>query len=64
MENERNKNPMLVCERCLYAIEAHEGKQVTIRYEVDEENEQESRCDFCEESGFNTLIVIGKFIVD
>ena len=55
MENERNESTMWVCEHCLYAIEAHEGKQATARHEVDEENEQESKCDFCEESGFNTL---------
>ena len=55
MENERSESIMWVCERCLYAIEAHEGKQAAIRHEVDEKNEQESRCDFCEESGFNTL---------
>lgn len=55
MENERNGSTMWVCEHCLYAIEAHEGKQVTIKHEVDEENEQESKCDFCEESGFCEL---------
>ena len=55
MENERSENVMRVCEHCLYAIEAHEGKQVAIRHEVDEENEQDSKCDFCEESGFYEL---------
>lgn len=55
MENERNESPMWVCEHCLYAIEAHEGKQAAIRHEVDEGNKQESKCDFCEKSGFNTL---------
>ena len=44
-----------VCERCLWAIESREGKQAVAVHEVDEDNDGESKCDWCEEWGFNTL---------
>ena len=37
------------------AIESHEGNQATLRHSVDEEDPVESRCDWCEEEGFDTL---------
>lgn len=49
---ERDK--LWVCSRCLMAIESHEGNQVTMRHYVDEADD-ESKCDWCEESGFDTL---------
>jgi hypothetical protein len=48
-----------VCKNCLLAIECHEGKQATITHyidECDEENfEENSKCEWCEENGFDTL---------
>lgn len=52
---ERNKDKMYVCEHCLMAIESHEGNQSTLRHWVDEENEDEPKCDWCEGFGFDTL---------
>ena len=46
---------MWVCEKCLMGIECHEGTQATMRHYVDEEDTTESRCDWCEEDGFDTL---------
>ena len=51
MENENLK----VCGRCLLAIESREGTQATFRHWVDEDNPDESRCDWCEETGFDVL---------
>lgn len=50
-----------VCSRCLAAIESREGSQAIrphhIDLEYDEEDlEEMSKCDWCEESGFNTLL--------
>ena len=50
---EREK--LWVCERCLMAIESREGNQATMRHYVDEEDENESKCEWCEEHGFDTL---------
>ena len=50
---EREK--MWVCKHCLVAIESHEGNQAILRHGVDENDENESYCDWCEESGFDTL---------
>lgn len=50
---ERDK--LFVCEHCLYAIESHEGNQAIMPHYIDEDNEEESKCDFCEEVGFNLL---------
>lgn len=52
---ERDENKMWVCERCLMAIESREGNQATLRHCVDEEDEDESKCDWCEQSGFYEL---------
>ena len=41
-----------VCEHCLAAIESREGNQATLKHYVDED---ESKCDWCEESGFYEL---------
>jgi hypothetical protein len=44
-----------VCYSCLAAIESREGRQPTLVHYVDEENPTESRCDWCEDNGFDTL---------
>ena len=49
------RETMWVCERCLMAIESREGNQATMRHWVDEEDAEESKCDWCEEVGFDTL---------
>lgn len=43
---------MWVCSHCLMAIESREGNQVTRTRYTDEE---ESKCDWCEQDGFDTL---------
>jgi hypothetical protein len=37
------------------AIESREGNQAVMRHWVDEEDETESKCDWCEEVGFDEL---------
>lgn len=51
---------MWVCERCLAAITSHEGNQITLThsFDFDENDENESKCDWCEEHGFDTLYEI------
>ena len=46
------RKTLWVCEHCLAAIESREGNQATLIHGVDED---ESKCDWCEESGFDTL---------
>jgi hypothetical protein len=49
------RETMLVCEHCLMAIESREGNQAVMRHWVDEEDETESKCDWCEDDGFDVL---------
>ena len=49
------REKMWVCEHCLLGIESHEGAQATLVHYVDEQNDDESKCDFCDEIGFDTL---------
>lgn len=49
------RDSMWVCEHCLWAIESREGHQATLSHYVDEEDEDESKCDWCEEVGFDLL---------
>lgn len=44
-----------VCERCLYAIMSKEGNQASLSHYVDEDDDEESKCDWCDETGFDTL---------
>ena len=44
-----------VCDRCLLAIESREGNQATLKHYVDENDDLESKCEWCEETGFDTL---------
>jgi hypothetical protein len=50
---EREK--LWVCNKCLCAIECHEGKQATLEHSVEETDIEESRCEWCHEFGFDTL---------
>lgn len=47
--------PLWICNHCLCAIEAHEGNQIYREWDVDPDDERQSKCDWCEESGFCTL---------
>ena len=49
------RKTMWVCEHCLMAIESREGNQATLKHYVDEDDEIESKCDWCKEYGFDTL---------
>lgn len=46
---------LYVCDRCLSAIIAHEGNQVVRCWDVDSDNEIQSKCDWCGEFGFCEL---------
>ena len=50
---EREK--MWVCEHCLWSIESREGQQATKHHYIDEEDIDESKCDWCEQDGFDLL---------
>ena len=54
-EIQDRENHMYVCDHCLCAIECHEGKQATLEVAVDEDNDETSKCDWCGETGFDTL---------
>ena len=54
-ENTMEDHNLRVCEHCLMGIECHEGKQAVMQIWVDEDDEKESKCEWCEESGFDTL---------
>ncbi len=49
------RDNLRVCSHCLAAIESREGNQATLRHWVDEDDDEESKCDWCEEVGFDTL---------
>ena len=49
------RETMWICEHCLMAIESREGNQATLRHWVDEQDDEESKCDWCNEVGFDTL---------
>lgn len=55
---EQQEQMLKVCRSCLMAIECHEGSQIIQAIAVDEEDETESKCDWCEESGFDTLYIV------
>jgi hypothetical protein len=54
-EDIMERETMWVCKRCLMAIESREGNQAVLRHWVDEEDEAESKCDWCEDDGFDVL---------
>ena len=47
-----------VCDHCLRAIESREGSQPVLEVYVDENDESESMCMWCEENGFDVLYEI------
>ena len=49
------RKSMWVCPHCLTAIESREGNQAVLKHFVDEDDDVESKCDWCEEVGFDTL---------
>jgi hypothetical protein len=49
------RKSMWVCEHCLMAIESREGSQAQLKHYVDEDDEVESECDWCDENGFDVL---------
>ena len=44
-----------VCAHCLAAIQSREGYQPTVPIFVDEDDASALTCDWCDESGFDTL---------
>ena len=58
MRRSYKKRTIRVCEYCLQEIEYHDGKQRYTHVWVDEDDENESRCDFCKESGFDSIYII------
>jgi uncharacterized protein CbrC (UPF0167 family) len=56
---QNEKTPALrVCWHCLLAIESREGSQYSRAVYVDEEDPEESFCEWCEEDGFDLLYEI------
>lgn len=52
----KERKKLTVCERCLRGIECKEGRQkVKLIYVDDVDDENESFCEWCEDSGFDTL---------
>ena len=49
------RDTLWVCEHCLCAIMSKEGNQATLAHFVDEDDEEESKCSWCDETGFDTL---------
>lgn len=49
------RKTMWVCSHCLAAIESREGNQAVLKHFVDEDDDVGSKCDWCEEVGFDTL---------
>lgn len=48
------KNPH-ICDYCLQEMESRGERKFVKKLDVDEMNEKESKCDWCKESGFDTL---------
>ena len=57
-EPKRTPDRLWVCYQCLCAIESREGRQVHREWDVDSDDERQSKCDWCENSGFCTLYEI------
>ena len=54
-EQTRRADHLFVCSHCLMAIESREGNQATLVHYVDENDDVESKCEWCNEVGFDTL---------
>lgn len=59
LQPDLDDRPLRVCEHCLWGIESHEGSVRSKRISVDPEDAEESMCEWCKESGFDTLYEIG-----
>ena len=44
-----------VCLHCLMGIESREGKQFTKELWIDPDDSENSMCEWCEETGYDTL---------
>lgn len=53
-----NDAPLFVCKQCLKEIESYEGPRNKLFVWVDKDDEEESTCDWCKESGFDGLYKI------
>lgn len=53
-DNKDEKNPH-ICEYCLKEMESRGERRFVKKIDVDEMNDKESKCDWCKESGFDTL---------
>lgn len=54
-EPKRTPDHLWVCDHCLCAIESREGCLPHCEWDVDPDDEDQSKCDWCEETGFCTL---------
>ena len=54
-EQTQRADHLFVCSHCLMAIESREGNQAILKHYVDEDDDVESKCDWCEEHGFDHL---------
>ena len=60
-DSKDDDSPLRVCKRCLMGIESHEGPQFTKHVWVDEDDPEDSKCEWCEEDGFDELYeILGK----
>ena len=58
MKGKDTMENLKVCEYCLCAIESREGNQPLLKIYVDKEDETESTCMWCKQSGFDILYEI------
>lgn len=54
-----SRKTLWVCKSCLSAIQSHEGNQVTITHDIDlefdERTDENSKCEWCEDTDFDVL---------
>ena len=53
--DEEAEHNLRVCDHCLAAIQSREGYLPTLTLHVDEEDPIESKCEWCEQDGYDTL---------
>ena len=52
---EETEHNLRVCDHCLAAIQSREGYLPTLTLHINEEDPVESKCEWCEEEGFDVL---------
>ena len=52
------KREVKLCRECLQSLEYNCGKQRSIQIWVNPKDEKESFCNFCKNSGFDSLFII------